>query len=138
MSFQDQLISAMQNNNNAKARASIMKVLAEQGDEVAIRPMLLAICVQPLLNTNLRNDGNTQMDAALKLCQRHKDKAETYLVEVLNEPAPTSSKFIPLLFDADYRAAVARKSAAAHILGVLYGGEESLAGNLFANAKKVK
>ena len=137
MSLQDRLIAAMQANSNAKARASIMAVLAEEGDENAIAPLLQAINVQPLLSTNLRNDGNAMLDAALKLCQRHRESAKPYLLDILTEPEPKTEMALGVLFDKAYIAALARRQIAAYILGVLYGGKnESLVENLFNNAKK--
>jgi hypothetical protein len=136
---QIKLIKAMQSAPTAKARASCMAVLAEEGDENAIAPLLAGIDTRPLLHAsgNARNDGNTQLDAALKLCSRHKEAAKSHLLDVLNEPSPTTKKFLGIIRDQKYIAAIARKEAAAHILGVLYGGkDESLADNLFANAKK--
>jgi hypothetical protein len=137
---QFKLISAMQTAPTAKVRASCMAVLAEEGDEAAIAPLLAGIDTRPLLHTgNARNDGNLQTEAALKLCNRHKEAAKSYLLDVLNEPAPTTKMFLGIIRDQKYIAAIARKEVAAHILGILYGGkDESLADNLFANVKKGK
>jgi hypothetical protein len=133
----EQLLSALESTTNAKAKANIMLVIAQQGDSDSVRPLLQAISVRPLLYGNSRNDGNTMLDAALKLCQRHKDSAQAHLLEILAEPEPKTAMVLGIIFDKEYLAALARRDVAAEVLARLYGGSgESLAENLFQSAKK--
>jgi hypothetical protein len=135
---QQKLLTALQGTTNAKALANIMLVIAQQGDADSVRPLLQAISVRPLLyGSSARNDGNTMLDAALKLCTRHKDIAQEYLLEILSEPEPKTTKALGIIFDKEYLAALARRDVAAEVMARLYGGSgESLADNLFQNARK--
>jgi hypothetical protein len=135
----EQLLSALQATINAKARANLMSVIAQHGDESTILPLLQAVSVRPLLYGNARNDGNTMLEAAFKLCTRHKETAQLHLLEILSEPEPKTTMALGIIFDKEYQAALARRDVAAEVLARLYGGNsdgESLAENLFQNARK--
>lgn len=139
---QQKLLAALQETTNAKAKAkaNIMTVIAQQGDVDSVRPLLQAMSVRPLLYGSARNDGNVMLDAALKICQRHKESAQAHLLEILAEPEPKTTKALGIFFDKEYLAALARRDVAAEVMARLYGGSsgESLAENLFQNAMKGK